>query len=73
MEEPNPVHVLSLRLPRDLFERLTSVAKRERRSFNNQVAVVVEEWLSGKEAKARSSPGATAFQKSVNDEEDGEP
>lgn len=73
VEELKPVHVLSLRLPRELFDRLTDVAKKERRSFNNQIAVVVEEWLDGKEAEARRSPEAIAFQESANNEEDGEP
>ena len=75
VEEPNPVHVLSLRLPRNLFERLEAVAKKERRSFNNQVAVVVEDWLSGEEeeVEARRPHGAIAFQQARATEEDGEP
>ena len=71
VKEPDRMHVLSLRLPRVLFDRLKEVAKNERRSFNNQVAIVVEEWLDRKESKMQRVAEAAASPESAKNNEDG--
>ena len=37
-----------LRIPDDLYEKVKDIAENEKRSINNQILVIIEEWIKVK-------------------------
>ena len=41
----------NLRLPDDLYAKLKELSKRERRSVNSQIIVIISQWVRSREVK----------------------